>query len=624
MITSLPTATKLPKFPQLGESSHPRLFRGLLWDDNAPSVTPSADRSETLRPLPAPPRSETDNTNALETLRTHSELFDVVTPIDVHRFELELRAHPNRPLVDSVLRGLREGFWPFADYEGLDVPDTWEEDCGELPSEAAEFVAEYAQEEEDARRYSQPFGQRLFPGMVCMPLYAVPKPHSDKLRLVNDHSAGSYALNAGIKRADVGMRQDNVQDLGQNLLNIRQTHGDIPIWLFKSDVSHAYRLLPMHPLWQLKQVVRIRGEYRVDRCCCFGSRGSPDLWCTFMSLVLWIAKHRGLRGLLAYMDDNFSHELNQTLTFYEPYKAWYPHKQVLLLRLWDELCIPHKKAKQEYGHTLTIIGFHVDTVRMTITLPRDSKDALVAHIRAFVNDAPNRRRSLREWQRTLGWINWGLNFQPLLRPALESSYAKIKGKEFPRAPIYLNRTVKDDLLWVAALFDHGSGVHLLTAKLWPASAADLLIFCDASLTGLGFWSPQRQLGFAADLPVAPPGVQDNIFWYEAVTVLAALRWASTQRHTPRRLAIFTDNLNTVQIFDSLRASAPYNLILREACEILIQTGIDLRVCHVPGATNTVADALSRHLFALVRQYTPMITISTFSPPEYVAPGATLQ
>lgn len=119
-----------------------------------------------------------------------------------------------------------------------------------------------------------------------MPIYAMPKPHSDKLCLVNDHSAGPYALNHGIDKEDVGIHQDNVLDLDNNLLYLRCTLGNVPLWLFKSNVANIYRLLPMHPLWQLKQVVRIDGKFRVDCCCCFSSRGSLDLWCTFMSLVL--------------------------------------------------------------------------------------------------------------------------------------------------------------------------------------------------------------------------------------------------------------------------------------------------------------------------------------------------
>lgn len=270
------------------ENLHPRHPRGFLWsDEQNVSVTPSDALSESLRPTPGPPPSELNNTTAWRTITSHPELFDVVTPVDVDRFEAALRTHPNRPLVESVVSGLREGFWPFADFEGLTFPVTWDEvSRQELTPEALEFIQQHAADEERLGRYSAVFGADLLPGMYSMPLYAVPKAETGKLRLVNDHSAGDFALNTGIDKEDVGMRQDNIQDLRTHLTSARDTLGDIPLWLFKSDVSNAYRLLPMHPLWQIRQIIAVDGKRRVDRCCCFGSRGSPDLWCSFMSPVL--------------------------------------------------------------------------------------------------------------------------------------------------------------------------------------------------------------------------------------------------------------------------------------------------------------------------------------------------
>jgi hypothetical protein len=38
--------------------------------------------------------------------------------------------------------------------------------------------------------------------------------------------------------------------------------------------------------------------------------------------------------------------------WYEPYHCYYRAKQVKLLKLWDEIGLPHEKAKQEYGREL--------------------------------------------------------------------------------------------------------------------------------------------------------------------------------------------------------------------------------------------------------------------------------
>ncbi|KAI9064555.1 DNA/RNA polymerase [Trametes sanguinea] len=572
-----------------------------------------------MSPLPGPPHSELDNEAIRETLTTHGHLVRIVTPVKVDVLERLLVSHPNRPLVESVCRGFREGFWPFALPTADDFPSSWEEPSLPLDDDAERFASKYAEDEEKSGRYSPPFSGDLSPGMFSMPVHAVPKPHSDKLRFINNHSAGTFSLNSMIDKRSVGMRPDNVQDLAHNLLRFRKTYGDAPVHLFKSDIANAYRILPMHPIWQLKQVVSINGTRRLDRCCCFGNRGSPDLFCTVMSLVLWIAIHvRGIPALLAYMDDNFSFEPLQSLVAYTGYDSvvYLPDAQRRLLCLWDDLGIPHAPAKQLFGESLTITGFLVDSREMSITLPTQSCEDLVKAIRTFLADAPRRRRTLREWQQMLGWLNWGLNVQPLLRPALQSSYAKIAGMSIARAPIYINARVTRDLLFVANIFEQHGGVHIMKASAWGPNDAELVIFCDACLTGMAFWIPSLSLAFVADCPPAPPGLDDNIFWFEALTVLSALEWVDANvSPRPDRLAIYTDNLNTVQIFDSFRANPFFDELLLCACSTLIASGMDLRVWHVAGQYNTIADALSRGLFRVAHQYCPSLSIATFIPPQ---------
>ena len=110
-------------------------------------------------------------------------------------------------------------------------------------------------------------------------------------------------------------------------------------------------------------------------------------------------------------------------------------------------------------------------------------------------------------------------------------------------------------------------------------------------------------------------VDDTIFWFEALTVLSALEWIASSSLCVKRVVIFTDNLNTVQMFDSLRSHPPYDLILLHAISLLISHSIDLRVWHIPGSQNFIADALSRGLFSLAHQHLPGLIISTFQPPR---------
>ena len=113
---------------------------------------------------------------------------------------------------------------------------------------------------------------------------------------------------------------------------------DTPRTLFKSDVAEAYRLLPVHPYWQIKQVNYIGDSLHVDRNNAFGGRSSGCNWIAFMSLVSWIAKKkRNIELLGTYADDSFGPDLADNLAFYP---------------LIANSCLPTKSNSSNYGMKL--------------------------------------------------------------------------------------------------------------------------------------------------------------------------------------------------------------------------------------------------------------------------------
>jgi hypothetical protein len=130
----------------------------------------------------------------------------------------------------------------------------------------------------------------------------------------------------------------------------------------------------MHPLWQVKQINMIRGQWHVDRRNCFGGKGSGSLFIGFNGLVSWIGKNKfDIHDLLNYSDDSFGVELAKNTMTYEPYGKAMLSNQVKLLNLWDELGIPHKEKKQLWGKILTIIGIDVDANNLTLSLSSEKK-----------------------------------------------------------------------------------------------------------------------------------------------------------------------------------------------------------------------------------------------------------
>jgi hypothetical protein len=284
------------------------------------------------------------------------------------------------------------------------------------------------------------------------------------------------------------------------------------------------------------------------------------------------------------------------------------------------LGIPHSEDKQVFGPELVVIGFLVDSCRMRVTVPDDARLALVAELRQWTRKSKHGvRRSLHDWQALAGYVNWIFNVFPLLKPALCNVYAKMEEKDKPHALIYVNDAVRRELTWLADHVERAEGIFLIKSIDYHPDDANLVVYCDASTHGdgrggMGFYLPALGLAYQSELP---SGMRDGlkIFFYEALCVCAALHHAAAMLPRSARLTIYTDSSNTVSIFDSLKALPTYNDVLISSVDVLLSHDIELRVLHVPGKLNKVADAVSRWKDKFAARLVPGLVILPFTPPQ---------
>ena len=592
----------------------PKYLRYNVWNPESDFSPSTSDWTLTAEPLEGPPQSELDDENVKRTIKENPHLFKIITPIQVDVFEAYLSTHPNQPFVKSVCKGLREGFWPWAKTPCAGYPTINDESKPPpLDAKKADFLRTQRDLEVAKGRFSPPFKHELLPGMYCMPIYAVPKPHSSDLRLVTDQSYGKYSPNSMIQHDKVtGFPLDNMVHFGEMLMDLdRRAPGEEKV-AWKSDIAEAYRILPMHPHWQAKQVIRVDDEYHVDHCNVFGGCGAGSLFISVDSLVAWIAKEiKKIRYLGNYVDDSSGCGKKSDCLFYEPYGKSMPRDQVILLTLWDELGIPHKPHKQISGSPLTIIGVSVNANELSLTLPEEAKDLLMKELQWWCQ--PGRKEKLRRWYQMGGWMNWAFNVYPRLKPALNNFYPKLRGRRDSTSLLWVNNNIRDDFSWALKILDTSPGVHLLKSVYWDVDEATLTIYCDACPEGMGFWYPSLNIGFYS--PTPHHDNPDLIFYFEALCVHSALFDAHrrTLEKGNGRFVIYTDNSNTVDIFNTLRALPPYNHLLKTAVDILNLGNHDLRVLHVSGVDNAVADALSRSNFCRALALAPDLKIATFEP-----------
>ncbi|KAG6807950.1 hypothetical protein H0H93_000788, partial [Arthromyces matolae] len=206
---------------------------------------------------------------------------------------------------------------------------------------------------------------------------------------------------------------------------------------------------------------------------------------------MWILKNeKNVRdGPFTFNDDSFGISDASDLRYYQPYDDYFPSDQWELLTLWDELGIPHKRAKQVWGPVLTVIGIEVDINNMKFTLPSQAIVDLIAELDRFLERLPNKRPrhfKRKSWQKLAGWLNWSFNVFPYLRPlaCLSHIYNKLTEVKDDGKRIYCNMEIRSDLEWARRRILASDGIFLLESLMWTESDADVVIEADACLTGL--------------------------------------------------------------------------------------------------------------------------------------------
>ena len=345
----------------------------------------------------------------VQTICGQPDLFKIVCQIRVDVFKQLLTHHLNQPFIDSVIVGLWEGFWPFADTMKEGYPKLWDGLYWPLKTEKERlFLMEQVETEITARHLSKSFGTDLLLGMYSPLVHAIPKLDSELLWLIIDHSSGDFSPNLMIACEDIaGVHLDGIHSLGASILQIKAHDLEGEPILFKSNVSAAYRQLPMHPLYQILQVIMVNSQQYIDRNNNFRGRASQIIWQSFISLVVWILVFKqDLKWLKCYDNDIFSISAAWDITWYPPYHQTMPNPQAKVLQLWDEINLLHSDEKQISGKVTPILGFKVNPNAMSAALSGERQKRLVDTIWTFTQGSA---KPLQEWLRIAGQINWALN-----------------------------------------------------------------------------------------------------------------------------------------------------------------------------------------------------------------------
>ena len=181
--------------------------------------------------------------------------------------------------------------------------------------------------------------------------------------------------------------------------------------------------------------------------------------------------------------------------------------------------------------------------------------------------------------------------------------------------VWSNSAIREDFEWARQKVMESDRVFLLESVMWEVSDATCILETDACPEGYAYWYPPTRQGFSIATPRDTPFTR--IIFFEGLAVLSALNDAHHRFPRGSKILIYSDNSTTIAMFNSLRALPEYNCILKAAVDILLKGKHQLRVLHIAGQSNTVADALSRGEFMHALDLQPTLTIQSFKPYQIV-------
>lgn len=259
-----------------------------------------------------------------------------------------------------------------------------------------ETVDELIRSELDNKFLQGPFEKPPFEKFRVSPIGVAEGKYSGKKRLIVDLSSlhndqNHESINSLIDKDMCSLKYVKVDDAIQSI----KKHGKGAI-LCKTDISNAFKLIPIKPEQMPFYMIRWRNLYYVYTRLVFGSRSSPKFFDNLSQVICWIVENN-------YGISPIFHLLNDFLTVHNSNVDG--HRTMALLTLiFGRLQVPLSKPKTVGPTTvLEYLGVILDSEKMEARLPRDKIDRIIYFIRSLLNRTSCTKREMLQ---LLGHFNF--------------------------------------------------------------------------------------------------------------------------------------------------------------------------------------------------------------------------
>jgi len=253
----------------------------------------------------------------------------------------------------------------------------------------------------------------------------------------------------------------------------------------------------------------------------------------------------------------------------------------------DDLGVPINDEKTVNAATcIPFLGITLDTIQMEARLPSDK----VEKLRTLLNSSFKKRTlRLKELQSLLGLLNFACRVIVPGRAFMQRLYRLTANVTHPRHHVTLNKESRRDLTAWKVFIDHFNGKSMLLEDRW-VSAPHLNLATD-SAGSLGFAAIFSSHYLFGTWP--PHWSEVDITDKELLPIVLALEiWGHSMAN--KCIVLHCDNIAVVHIINKQSAKNSSTMVLVRRLVVACMThNILCRARHISGATNTLADALSR-------------------------------
>ena len=431
-----------------------------------------------------------------------------------------------------------------------------------------------------------PFPAPPFPSFNVNPLGAVPKKHTGKWRLIlNLSHPPQCSVNDGIPLEEFSLKYISVDTASDAIMTLGRGCS-----LAKIDVKSAFRICPVHPTdWPLLGF-QWRDAFYYDRVLPFGLRSAPYIFNCFAESLCWILTNNyAVAHIMHYLDDFLTLGCNTSEC---------SRNVGLITSLFNKLGVPIAEDKQEGPSTvLTFLGITLDSFRLEARLPPDKLSSIKDAITVWLT---KHEVSKRELLSLIGLLSFAAKVVPPGRSFLRRMIDLACSQPSLDSLIPLTEPFFKDLHWWHTFLESWNGRSFLMSPKWLPSSA-LRLFTDSSGT-IGYGAYFQGHWFNGKWP--SHDLQRSIQWKELFPiVLAAATWGP--QWSTKRILFLCDNEAVVAALRSGTSLSPEIMVLIRTLHFCAaKHNFTASAKHVPGAHNSIADALSRFHMQVFRLLAP--------------------